>query len=71
MEKNLEWDKQQNLEDENPKNNSQHKILTNKHTLQQRSIIFGMLQKEKWVSIKNQIHPGFEKNRRYSIPESD
>ena len=67
----LKWDKQQDLDDENQKNNSQHGILINKYTLQQRSIIFGMLQGEKWVSMKNQIHPKFETRRWYSAPEFD
>ena len=35
------------------------------NTLQQRSITQKMLQKNQWVSMKNQIRPGFETTRRY------
>ena len=46
MEKNLKWNKQQNLDDENQK--PTHNIeFKKKYTLQQRFIIFGMLQKQK------------------------
>ena len=71
MGKKLEWDKQQNLDDKNQIILHNIKFEQNKYILQQRFIIFGMLQKKKLVSIKNHIRPKFETNRCYFAPESD
>ena len=39
--------------------------------MQQRFIILGMLKGQKWVSMRNQTRPKFEKIRRYLISEFD
>ena len=45
-------------------------LKKNKNTLQQRSIIFGMLQGQKWVSTKNQTLLKIEKSRSQTTPDN-
>ena len=71
MEKKLKWNKQQDLDDENQKatHNNEFKKKS-KYTLQQWSIIFGMLQGRKWVSMKNQTLPKIGKDRSQAAPDN-
>ena len=71
MEKDLKWNKQQNLDDENQEttHNIEFKKKT-KNILQQWSIIFGMLQGRKWVSTKNQTLLKIEKSRSQTVPDN-
>ena len=69
MGKKLKWNKQQDLDDENQE--ATHNIdFKRKYTMQQRSIIFGMLQGQKWVSTKNQTFPKIEKSRSQTAPDN-
>ena len=69
MGKKIKWNKQQDWDDENQE--TTHNIeFKKKDTLQQRSIIFGMLQKQKWVSTKNQTFPKIGKNGSQTIPDN-
>ena len=68
MEKDLEWNKQQDLDDENQEVTHNIEFLKKgkKYTLQQWSITFGMLQGQKWVSTRNQTFPKIEKKSKSS-----
>ena len=71
MEKDFKWNKQQNLDDKNQKATHNIEFLKKgKNTLQQRSIILGILQGRKWVSTKNQTLLKIEKNRSQTIPDN-
>ena len=72
MGKKFKWNKQQNLDDKNQEttHNIEFKKKTTKNTLQQRSIIFKMLQGRKWVSTKNQFFLKIEKSRSQTIPDN-
>ena len=66
---NLKKTKQYYNPGEYPNGNQQNRQHP-KNTLQQRSIIFGMLQRRKWVSTKNQTFLKIKKNRSQTVPDN-